>query len=689
MKKLCLVLLSFVVLNGSAQVPCSDDGFENLSLGTFSSSAWTAAAYSYNNTSGCNGSNTLTGTAPTSVQVSIVSSSSGTSGSSPFPGNKMVYLNSFYSTRIYMTKTINVTPSNFVYRYAYKALLGGGNSCWAGMMMFTFYDCSNHVISSLSKTIQPTYSNGTGTDQRYWKVAANYYSTDSTANWVIHSENLSAYVGSCVKVKVDIMPCVCGGYLSYAYFDDMCSDRFITVNSSNTTDVADQHFITNNSYLSCVSTTTLAGLPGFSSYSWQGPAGSGVSGSTLSAISTSVSGIYTLTASMGSFTATQQVSVTVTPPVSISGNSAICHGQSTNLFATVDPGILSYAWSNGASNASVSVSPPGSTVYSLTTVNTLGCAITSTFGVTVIPLPTAGIITPSATICAGESFNLGSTALMQNGLVWSNGNITPVITLTASAGVHTYSVLVTDPNGCQNSASASVTVSALPQIQFIGTTSICAGQPNSLQAQGNDIAGYLWNNGSSSSSPADIPAQSALYSVTVTGTDGCMNSSSQLVTVNALPQIQLSASESQVCKGESVQLDANGAAGLSYSWNTGASGSSLTDSPQNTYTYVVTATDANGCSSALNTVVQVYICTGLEKLAMNADGFAVFPNPAKDVLMIKGSRPCSLSLLSSTGQLIRTFALSSENNYTLLVSDLSKGVYFIKAGSAATKLVVD
>lgn len=86
------------------------------------------------------------------------------------------------------------------------------------------------------------------------------------------------------------------------------------------------------------------------------------------------------------------------------------------------------------------------------------------------------------------------------------------------------------------------------------------------------------------------------YRITYTTNGDCPNSSTQDITINALPTISISASSTSICAGDSVTLTASGAgAGGTYSWNDGQSTAAITVTPGTTITYSVVGTDANGC----------------------------------------------------------------------------------------------
>lgn len=96
------------------------------------------------------------------------------------------------------------------------------------------------------------------------------------------------------------------------------------------------------------------------------------------------------------------------------------------------------------------------------------------------------------------------------------------------------------------------------------------------------------------------------YRITYTTNGDCPNSSTQDITINALPTISISASSTSICVGDSVTLTASGAgAGGSYSWNDGQTTAAITVTPGATVTYYVTGTDANGCFNSANQQITV------------------------------------------------------------------------------------
>lgn len=175
--------------------------------------------------------------------------------------------------------------------------------------------------------------------------------------------------------------------------------------------------------------------------------------------------------------------------------------------------------------------PSQSTTYSLTATNSSGCIsqIPVITNVTVKETPT--VVVNSGAICIGSTFNMTPTGA--NSYVYSSvfSGVTPSV-----SGVSNYSVVGTGTNGCiSNTAIASVTVNALPTLSVAVTrTSICVKQTTSLTASG--AVTYTWNLSIPTASNAGIsvaPLSTTVYSVTGKDANGCVNTQSATVIVNA------------------------------------------------------------------------------------------------------------------------------------------------------------
>jgi hypothetical protein len=202
-----------------------------------------------------------------------------------------------------------------------------------------------------------------------------------------------------------------------------------------------------------VTSTPSGGTPSYT-YSWSNAA-------TTQNQNTLIAGTYTLllTDSHGC-TATTTATITQAPQllVTIAQVDVSCHGGNNgSLTATVTGGTPTYlySWSNGASTASNPTLTAGS--YTLTVTDFNGCLSTSTYTVTEPPVLTCGTTSTPDTVA-----NDGTTTLTVNGgtapytYSWSNASSSQNLSgLTGG----TYTVVVTDANGCATTSTVVVTSS--------------------------------------------------------------------------------------------------------------------------------------------------------------------------------------------------------------------------------------
>lgn len=182
------------------------------------------------------------------------------------------------------------------------------------------------------------------------------------------------------------------------------------------------------------------------------------------------------------------------------------------------------------------VSPSVNTTYTVTYTNpTTGCSESKTVNVTVISTPAIPTITPGGplTLCAGGSVTLSSSA--GTTYLWSTGATTQSININTSGS---YSVRVTNVDGCQSVVSAPVTVTVnpsptTPTITAGGPLTFCAGGSVTLTSSAGIT--YLWSNGATTQSINVTTSGS--YTVRVTNASGCQSAASAptVVTVNPTP----------------------------------------------------------------------------------------------------------------------------------------------------------
>ena len=282
------------------------------------------------------------------------------------------------------------------------------------------------------------------------------------------------------------------------------------------------------------------------------------------------------------------LTVNALPTIAVSGATSFCEGGYTTLTAT---GAETYVWT-----LPVSADPVGNTAeyaataagtYTVTGTDSNNCVAMTSVEVTVHALP---IITISGetVFCEG-----GSTTLTASGATtYTWGTVTTAELTVDAAG--TYTVTGTDANGCENTASVEVAVNALPTITISGETVFCEGGSTTLTASGATT--YTWGDETTAELTVDA---AGTYTVTGTDANGCENTASVEVAVNALPIITISG-ETVFCEGGSSVLTASGA--TTYTWGNETT-AELTVNAAGTYT--VTGTDANGCENTASVEVTV------------------------------------------------------------------------------------
>lgn len=441
----------------------------------------------------------------------------------------------------------------------------------------------------------------------------------------------------------------------------------------------------------CIGSSTSLTATGGTSYTWTPATALSCTNCASPTASPTTTTTYTVVGTDGnSCSDTDQVVVNVNPLPTISAGSdkTICVGFSATLTAT---GGTSYSWSPAAglsctSCASPSASPAITTSYVVTGTDANGCSNTDTVVVTVNPQPTVST-TGDQTICNGDSVLLVATGAVT--YEWSPGatlSCTACDSTYASPTVTTiYTVIGTDANTCNDTVDVTVTVNPLPNINAGTDKTICTGSSTTLTATGG--TSYTWTPATALSctncaSPTASPTTTTTY--TVVGIDGnsCSDTDQVVVNVNPLPTIS-AGTDKTICVGFSTTLTATG--GTSYSWSP-ATGLSCTNcasptaSPATTTTYIVTGTDANGCSNTDTIVVNVNaqpvvsggsnqtICTG-NSTPLTATGATSYSwSPATGLSCTNCANPTASPTTTTTYTVIGTDVNGCKDTATVTVT---------------------
>ncbi|WP_242095162.1 HYR domain-containing protein [Aestuariivivens sediminicola] len=187
--------------------------------------------------------------------------------------------------------------------------------------------------------------------------------------------------------------------------------------------------------------------------------------------------------------------------------------------------------------------------------------------------------------------------------LWSDGQTTQTAT-NLSAG--TYTITVTDANGCTDSDSVTITDPPLLTATASGIEPNCYGgndgTATATPSGGTPGYTYLWSNGQTSQTATGLTT--GTYSVTVTDANNCTANVS--VTIGQPTVLTASTSRTNVqCynagDGTATINVSGGTAPYTYLWSNGQSTATATNLVPGTYNVV--ATDANGCQISRNVTI--------------------------------------------------------------------------------------
>ncbi|PCJ83144.1 MAG: hypothetical protein COA57_11925 [Flavobacteriales bacterium] len=273
---------------------------------------------------------------------------------------------------------------------------------------------------------------------------------------------------------------------------------------------------------------------------------------------------------------------------------------------------------------------------------------------------------------ASVSASNGTTPYTYN---WSNGGTSATISNLAPA---TYTVTVTDANGCIATGSAVVNVGAscnltaqINQWFEVSCNGGSDGSASALGSGGTQPYTYLWSNGSTTQGATGLFA--GTISVTITDANSCTDTASQVITEPSALIASASATDETSAgtnDGTATVTASGGTSSYSYSWNNGGITAAISNLAPGTYT--VTVTDANGCTSTDSVVVNAGAGCNLAITSVS------ITNP-----LCNSSSDGAASVGVSGG--LTPYSYNWSNGGTsAIISNLSAGTYTVTVSDAGT-----
>lgn len=373
---------------------------------------------------------------------------------------------------------------------------------------------------------------------------------------------------------------------------------------------------------------------------------------------------------------TKNVTVTVSKPIpTVTADTTICQAQPLDLVAG---GGSTYQWTGGPNTATYRVNPNADTKYVVKVTDQYNCSAFDTVDVKTIAGPP--LYTSADTgICFGNKVLI--KAYGATSYEWIGG---PKTAEYNAQPLSTKAIYVKGfaPNGCYLTDSVVVTVAKIPKVSLPADTTICEGVTIDIVANTSDDVAFDWRSGETSKTISVSPKTTTEYKVVVANSTGCSAEDSVLITVDPLPVIDFSMSQSH----KTITILNNSDHGDSHQWIFGDGDTSTEKSVTHKYAvhgdYILKYTITNKCGSKDTSYTVVVENLSIGEIA--GSRVAVYPNPTTGQLWVAfenddfGDVVISLSAVDGSTVKTWTFDKTTEGfNENMHLDDVASGTYVI------------
>lgn len=332
------------------------------------------------------------------------------------------------------------------------------------------------------------------------------------------------------------------------------------------------------------------GGSGSYTYSWS-------TGATSSSVSNLPPGTHSVTVT-DTYGCAGTMSATFTDPPALTSTtntvSATCiNPGSATVTASGGTGIYTYSWSTAATTPTVSLNA-GS--YTVTVKDVNNCSSSQVVNISAPAPLTLTATASSASVCAGETVTLTANSGGGTGAItytWAPGFHATTYTVAPSIS-NTYTVNISDINGCTAAGSVFITAGPVPTLA-VNNATICSGSSHTIVPSGAASYTITGNNFTVA------PTGTTTYSIIGAGANGCMATNTAVVTVSVNIPPTVTVNNMAICPGQTATLVPGGASTYTIT------GANFTVSPASTTSYSVTGTDSHGCLSSNTAIATVTV----------------------------------------------------------------------------------
>jgi large repetitive protein len=334
-----------------------------------------------------------------------------------------------------------------------------------------------------------------------------------------------------------------------------------------------------------------------------------------------------------------------------------------------------YFWSVAGGNGP-NISGLSSGSYKLTISDSHGCRDSLTFLMNTPPALNAVAQNNVQETCVGKCD--GSIKINAAGgspgyqYSWSSPLVAPNASNPTNLCSGQYTVTVSDTRGCTKPVNFTINSGGNITATLTGTNPTCVGSPNgSIQSQlfgAQAPVTYQWSNGQTSQNLTNVVCNN--YLLTATDGRGCKDTASyQLVCPPALVADSIVQDQSTCFGQNSGMITAyisGGAGSLTYKWSDPAGQTTKTASNLSAGTYVVTVTDANGCS--LTAFATITTSVAITATATSISSLCAGSNTGSASVVAGGGVP-GYTYLWSNGGTTATISQILGGIYTVTITD--------------------